>query len=233
MRTPTSTQHTTKGDAPTDAAHGLAFMSKAELVTAAVRELIIRGELAPGASLRQRDLAERFEVSATPVREALKQLEAEGLVTSLLHRGAVVVESNRGAMEDNYRIRAVLEALAATMATARMPAEAISELDRINDEIARRKDDDDAVSDLNRQLHFQIYEHTGSPVLLSLMRLLWQSFARGPQIIRPVEDSIREHRELIAALRERDGQKAGEVTKRHILGAIEYWRKVHDAETLG
>ena len=233
MKTSASTERATTRDEPREVSHGVAFMSKAELVSAAVRELIIRGELAPGASLRQRDLADRFEVSATPVREALKQLEAEGLVTSVLHRGAVVVESNRGAMEDNYRIRAVLEALAASMATPRMTPDAISKLDSINDEIARRKDDDDAVAALNRELHFEIYEHTGSPVLLSLMRLLWQSFAQGPQIIRPVEDSIREHRELIDALRARDGQKAGEVTKRHILGAIEYWRKVHDAETLG
>lgn len=232
MEPTTSTGREVSASGAASGVRRLTFMSKADLVTAALRELIIRGDLAPGDNLRQRDLAERFEVSATPVREALKQLEAEGLVTSVLHHGAVVVESNRGAMEDNYRIRAVLEALAATMATPRMTPDDIAKLESINADIVRHEDDDAAVTELNRRLHFEIYEHTGSPVLLSLMRLLWQSFAQGPQVIRPVRDSIREHDELIGALRDGDGQRAGELTKRHILGAIEYWRKAHDLETL-
>jgi DNA-binding GntR family transcriptional regulator len=200
------------------------FVGKSDLVVAAIRELIIKGELGPGARLRQRDLALRFGVSPTPVREALRQLEAEGLVRSSLHHGAVVAETDHEAIEDNYRIRAALESLAASMAAERITSSALVELGRLNRDLERPKLEESAIGELNRRLHFTIYEHAGSPVLISLMRLLWQSFPRGPQVVRPHEESIRQHRELIEALRAGDGNRAGELTRRHILGALERMR---------
>src|SRR5215469_11837826 len=68
------------------------YVSKTDLVAALIRELIITGELAAGEQLRQRDLAQRFHVSQTPVREAMRRLESEGLVVGDTHRGFTVVE---------------------------------------------------------------------------------------------------------------------------------------------
>ena len=91
---------------PGDVAAG--YVSKTDLVAALIRELIITGELAAGEQLRQRDLAHRFHVSQTPVREAMRRLESEGLVVGDTHRGFTVVVPDDGPVEENFQIRAAL-----------------------------------------------------------------------------------------------------------------------------
>jgi len=93
---------------------GAAYVSKTDMVAALIRELIITGELTTGEQLRQRDLAQRFGVSQTPVREALRRLESEGLVIGDNHRGFMVVEADEGSTEENFQIRAALESLGAS-----------------------------------------------------------------------------------------------------------------------
>ena len=90
------------------------YVSKSDMVTDALRELITDRQLSPGTRLRQRELAEQFDVSYTPVREALRRLESEGLVVTDVHRGATVARTESKEMEDNYRILTELEALAGT-----------------------------------------------------------------------------------------------------------------------
>ena len=82
------------------------YVSKTDLVAALIRELVITGELEPGEQLRQRDLAQRFHVSQTPVREAMRRLESEGLLTCDTHRGFTVVAPDVGRVEENFQIRA-------------------------------------------------------------------------------------------------------------------------------
>jgi len=77
------------------------YSSKSDIVCAMLREMIISGDLSPAEPLRQRDLAERFGVSQTPVREALRRLESEGLVVNDPHRGATVAESRQGLVHDH------------------------------------------------------------------------------------------------------------------------------------
>src|SRR5579863_1318864 len=117
--------------APGQAAPG--YVSKTDLVAALIRELIITGELAAGKQLRQRDLAQRFRVSQTPVREAMRRLESEGLVRSDTHRGFTVVEPDDGPVEENFQIRAALESLGAALAARKIDAEGISRLRELND----------------------------------------------------------------------------------------------------
>ena len=69
-------------------------------------------------------------------------------------------------------------------------------------------------------LHFRVYEMAGSPLLLALMRLLWQSFPQGPQVARPRDESVADHKQLMEALRDRDAARAQAITQQHILGAI-------------
>ncbi len=92
------------------------YVSKTDLVAALVRELVITGELGPGEQLRQRDLALRFGVSQTPVREAMRRLESEGLLVCDTHRGFTVVTPGDGRVEENFQIRAALESLGASLA---------------------------------------------------------------------------------------------------------------------
>ena len=96
------------------------YVSKTDLVAALIRELIITGELDPGEQLRQRDLAQRFGVSQTPVREAMRRLESEGLVIGDTHRGFTVVAPAVGRIEENFQIRAALESLGASLAARKI-----------------------------------------------------------------------------------------------------------------
>ncbi|MGH3628457.1 MAG: GntR family transcriptional regulator, partial [Sciscionella sp.] len=151
------------------------YTSKTELVTSMLRELIVTGELEGGTPLRQRDLAARLNVSPTPVREALRRLESEGLVHTDLHRGSTVADSALDATEENYLIRAALESLAAELASRRITGAQLVDIEAVNAEIMALDDHDPAYGSLNRNFHFAIYQAAGSPVLVSIMRMLWQA----------------------------------------------------------
>ena len=96
------------------------YVSKTDMVAALIRELLMTGELGPGEQLRQRDLAQRFGVSQTPVREAMRRLESEGLLSCDTHRGFTVVVADLGRVEENFRIRAALESLGASLAARKV-----------------------------------------------------------------------------------------------------------------
>jgi DNA-binding GntR family transcriptional regulator len=196
------------------------YTSKTDMVAAMLREMIVAGQLAPGAPLRQRDLAAQFEVSATPIREALRRLEAEGLVVGDAHRGATVAKPDQGALADNYRIRAALEPLAAQMATERIDAEALADLTEINQTIRALPEGDLAYREHNTRFHFAIYQASGSPVLVSLIRMLWQSLPQRPAPTRSQAESVRQHAEIIEAIRRRDGARAAALTAQHIASAL-------------
>ena len=195
------------------------YSSKSDIVCAMLRELIISGELPGSMPLRQRDLAARFGVSQTPVREALRRLESEGLVLNDPHRGATVAGSRNGIVEDNSQIRAALEPLGARLAARAITQEQLAVLRHLNDQITSLEEGDERYGVLNREFHFTIYESAASPTLLSMMRLLWQAMPDGPKVTRSHRESARQHAELIDALSAGDTERAAEITKRHILGA--------------
>lgn len=196
-----------------------AYVSKTDLVVALIRELIITGELAAGEQLRQRDLAQRFGVSQTPVREAMRRLESEGLLLCDTHRGFTVMSPEDGPVEENFQIRAALESLAASLAAAKIDAAGIARLEDLNARMRALGEDDPAYADLNREFHFSVYEYSRSPLLLSLMRLLWASLHGGPKVSRTHAESARQHDEILAALRAGDADAAARHTRQHIMGA--------------
>jgi DNA-binding GntR family transcriptional regulator len=198
------------------------YVSKSDMVTAVLRDLITDGRLSPGMPLRQRDLAEQFEVSYTPVREALRRLESEGLVDSDVHRGATVARTESEELEENYRILAALEALAGSLAVAKITDDDIADIEALYHEVAACLPDDGRLAELNRQFHFRIYECARSPMLLLLMRLLWRSFPHGPQAGRPHQESVRQHDALVGALRRRNEEQVAAIIRDHVLGSITY-----------
>ena len=201
----------------TQAPAGPGYVSKTDLVAALIRELIITGELVAGEQLRQRDLAERFGVSQTPVREAMRRLESEGLVVSDTHRGFTVAVPEDGPVEENFQIRAALESLGASLAARRIDAEGIARLQALNDRM--RAGDDASYADLNRKFHFTVYEYAGSPLLLPLMRLLWASLQGGPPVPRTHAESARQHDAILGALKAGDAAGASARTYEHIMSA--------------
>jgi len=195
------------------------YVSKTDMVAALIRQLIITGELPAGEQLRQRDLAQRFGVSQTPVREALRMLASEGLVVGDTHRGFSVVEPEDGPVEENFQIRAALESLGASLAARKIDAGGIDALRALNDQMRALGDDDPRYANLNRAFHFTVYEHAGSPLLLSLMRLLWASLHGGPVVSRTHAESARQHDGIIDALSAADAAAASARTYQHIMSA--------------
>lgn len=193
------------------------YLSKSDVVAQGIRELIHSGELAPGDVLRQRDLARRFEVSPTPVREALRELEAEGFITSELHRGAVVVRPEDARLFENFLIRANLESLAAGLAAQKVTPKDLEEITVIFEELKRLDGHDRRRATLNRRFHFRIYEAARSPTLLSLLNLLWRALDGGPHVARPHEVSDQQHYALLQALRRGDSNAAAEFIRLHIM----------------
>jgi DNA-binding GntR family transcriptional regulator len=198
---------------------GPGYVSKTDMVAALIREQIITGELAAGEQLRQRDLAQRFQVSQTPVREAMRRLESEGLVIGDTHRGFTVVESDDGPVEENFQIRAALESLGASLAARKIDAAGLARLEELNDQMRAMGEDDPRYAALNREFHFSVYEYARSPLLLSLMRLLWASLHGGPKVARTHAESARQHDVIVAALRAADPAAAAASTYQHIMGS--------------
>ena len=195
------------------------YVSKTDLVAALIRELVITGELAAGEQLRQRDLAQRFGVSQTPVREAMRRLESEGLVVCDTHRGFTVAAPELGPVEENFQIRAALESLGASLAARKVDAAGLARLRDLNDQIRALPEHDPSYAELNREFHFTVYEYARSPLLLSLMRLLWASLHGGPRVTRTHAESARQHDQILAALADGDAAGASARTYQHIMGA--------------
>jgi DNA-binding GntR family transcriptional regulator len=207
------------------------YLSKSDVVAQGIRELIQSGELAPGSVLRQRDLAKRFGVSPTPVREALRKLESEGFITSELHRGAVVVRSENSRLFENFLIRANLESLAAGLAAQKVTPDDLDDLMKIFEELKQLDQDDKRRAALNRRFHFRIYEAARSPTLLALLNFLWGALDGGPRVFRSQEASDQHHFAMLQALRRGDGNAAAEFTRLHVMeGANNIAAEASDAE---
>lgn len=196
------------------------YLSKADMVTAQLRELIIGGELRPGSPLRQRDLAAMFEVSQTPVREALRRLESEGLARNDPHKGSVVAEARAGLWNENYAIRAALESLAGELACEGVAEAELDELSALNARMRSFEEVDDDYRELNKRFHLVLCESARSPMLLSFIRLLWRALGDGPHVLRSAAESTAQHEEMIDALRAHNAATMAAVIRRHILGAV-------------
>lgn len=195
------------------------YRTKTDLVATAIKEMIHSGELEPGATLRQRAIADRLGVSPTPVREALRRLEAEGYVLYQTHSSAIVVRSEDAAIYENALIRAVLEGLGTELATARATEDDVKELEELNEAFGAATDRDAAMA-LNRAFHFRIYDIAASPVLRAQLNLLWRMLDGGPRVDRPQEVSYVQHSEIIKAIREGDASGAGKLVRHHILELV-------------
>jgi len=196
------------------------YKSKKDLVVAVIREAILSGELEPGARLLQDDLAERLQVSSTPVREALRQLESEGILQSTPNRGVRVAEVDFQAVREIYLIRADLEALATRMAVPRLTPDDLRQLRALEAQIEAliRRNELKELRRLNYELHILIYQAAGLPELLKIIRSLWTKFPWDTLHVLPNRAfmSAGEHTRLIEALAAGDADRAAQLMREHI-----------------
>lgn len=197
----------------------VAYRSKTDLVADAIREMVRNRELEPGAELRQREIAEQFGVSPTPVREALRRLEAEGYVATEPHRAALVVWPETGEIYDTAVIRGILEGLGAELAAKNVTPSDIAELDMLNERLTSTVDATERLA-IDRDFHTRICEITRSPVLLTQLNLLWRNLENAPSVKVSTDEWPAEHEEIIRALSEGDCSEARAATNAHILSGF-------------
>lgn len=183
---------------------------------------IRRGELLPGARLRETELAERLNVSRTPVREAIRLMEADGLVVHVPRQGATIRELDYTEVMELYEMRAVLEGTAARLAARAASDIELDELTALNDELAATPDSK-AAYELNRQFHMTLLDAAKNRYLTKSVNALQKTLLiLGPStLLEPTraDEAVAEHRDLLVALKDRDGVRSEALMRAHIEAA--------------
>nr|WP_138467078.1 GntR family transcriptional regulator [Poseidonocella sp. HB161398] len=188
-------------------------------------EDIRSGALAPGTRLREVELASRLGLSRTPVREALRLLEAEGLVAHLPRQGAVVRQLDYAEVAELYEMRSVLEGTAARLAARIASDVELEELEvlQLAVEAALARADERGSSEANRQFHAALHDAARNRFLIGAIRGMEKTMLiLGPTTLADPErraGAAEEHRAILAALRARDGSAAEAAMQRHIRNA--------------
>jgi DNA-binding GntR family transcriptional regulator len=205
----------------------VAAPTKKSLVHATLRHRILTGDLAPGARLVIDDLARDFAVSIIPVREALQQLQAEGLVVIRPHTGVAVAPVEAAQAEEFAALMETLEVAAVRLACVRADDAALAALDALCDDLdrARAAGDTAAWAERNTAFHLAIVDAAGMGLGRDLaVRVLtgWERLRRwafpGHREVPPAQ-ADREHRALAAAIRARDAAAAERITATHARAA--------------
>jgi DNA-binding GntR family transcriptional regulator len=207
-----------------------------------LRDEIIRGDLVPGQYLRLEEIAARFDVSTTPVREALRDLEADGLVTIFPHRGAIVTQLTADELRDIYDIRVVLEEMATRLAVPLMTEDILAELTSLVDEMERHFDDVVKVVELNHQFHLTLYDASDRTHLCELNRMLryrTQHYLRvfiGETELGHLPRTQGEHRAILEACKRGDAEQAATMVRDHVAevgdSIVEYVRRRNESDVL-
>jgi DNA-binding GntR family transcriptional regulator len=196
------------------------YRTKEEQVADFLREGIISGTFPRGSRLKQAEIAERLQLSITPVREALKLLEAEGYVTGNSYRGACVVPFDASASEEVLELRLLLESRLTRATAEKVTAQDITELRALADEFehAFKIGDRAAARGVNYRFHRSMYSIAAMPQTLHFVQILW---ARYPfDLINAVEgrgqEAAKEHDEILNALLQGDASAAMLAMRKHI-----------------
>src|SRR5919197_2325713 len=203
-----------------------------ELVLASVRKAILSGVLEPGARLRQEELADAFGTSRIPVREALRALEYEGLVTSEPHRGFTVTALDADDIEEVYDLRILLESEAVRRPLPLLTDEDLEELEALFTAMQEATDPDRQLAARER-FYLRLYSVTGRPRLVGLIMRLRQEVAR---VLRwaTIQHSSSIHAHFFEAVRVGDADRAVS----HLAGhyrrvAVLIRRHIKEAEARG
>lgn len=137
-----------------------------------LRDAIIQGEYVPGQRLRLEEIATRFDISTTPVREALRDLQTEGLVSIFPHRGAVVTQLSAEDLLDIYEVRATLEKMATRLAVPIMGEATLAQLELYIEQMDNHLGELATLVKLNHQFHYTLYCASGRRHLCELTSLL-------------------------------------------------------------
>jgi len=214
--------------------------TKADDIALVIEEAIVSGELAPGTVLRQEQLSEQFNVSRTPVREALRRLAALGLVSFVPNRGVRVRTISRDELQEAFMVRAELEGLATQVAATKITPEELEELDeaeqrfsRISQDLRAREPGDERRTIMgdwvraNHAFHDVIYRAAALPLVEQLAKSARRTFS-GPAVWAPGDHSIdglyvknaEQHRAIKQALMAGSAAGARELAREHVMSSF-------------
>ena len=203
------------------------YLPLRDVVFNTLRQAILKGELAPGERLMEIQLAEKLGVSRTPIREAIRKLELEGLVLMIPRKGAEVAKISEKSLRDVLEVRRSLEELAIELACQRMSEDDMAELERVQGNFKSAIDRGEAMSiaQSDEQYHDVIYQGTRNDKLVQMLGNLREQMYRYrveylkrdgvfPQLIA-------EHEAIIRHIENNEKEKATEVMCRHIDNQVE------------
>jgi DNA-binding GntR family transcriptional regulator len=190
-----------------------------------LRKDILAERLPPGEKLTEQRLCDRYKVSRTPVREALKQLSAEGLLETIPNRGAFVSGLSRGDMDDIFTLRKIYELQAVRWAIERITEEGLAELDEIREfmEFYTEKRDTKKLTEINTRFHRRIYAASGCRMLRHILSS-YQIYIRYSRQTLPYSEAdlpaiLAEHKRVFDAFRAADVAAGVSAMRAHIDGS--------------
>lgn len=191
-----------------------------EKILETIRDAILKGSLKPGERVSEPDLADRFGISRTPIREAFRQLESEGYLQVVPRKGAVVASLSERDIEEFYAIKILLEGFAARMAAENISEKDIERLESINERLRQIAKEGDVKNffRVHNEFHEIFIRAAGNEKLYEMINQLVMRFKRLrlASLAQPgrMEISVEEHRNMIEAFRRRDGDSAEGLVKR-------------------
>jgi DNA-binding GntR family transcriptional regulator len=196
-----------------------------EEVAELLRQRIFRRELEPGSWIDELKIAEELGISRTPLREALKVLAAEGLVTMKVRRGAYVTEVSDKDLADVYHLLSLLEADAAGVVAERATAAQLEELKSLHDDLEAAVNDRDRFFAINEQFHMRLLEMADNrwrqQMVADLRKVM--KLNRHNSLLKTgrIDESLKEHRAIMAALLAHQGDQATRRMQEHFLNGLE------------
>lgn len=216
------------------------YLPLRDVVFYTLRQAILKGELEPGERLMEMQLAEQLGVSRTPIREAIRKLELEGLVLMIPRRGAIVAKITEKDLKDVLEVRASLERLSTKLACERMEEETIEELREAQEafKAALRGDDITLQAQKDVEFHDVIYKSTNNLRLIQMLNNLREQMYR--YRLEYLKDGtshqklVEEHEAIIEVLSRRDTEETTNIMVGHVYNQEQaVMRKIHEAESTG
>lgn len=192
-----------------------------------IGDLIEHGELAPGDRISEKQLCDRFGVSRTPLREALKVLASEGLIELLPNRGARVVRLTMKMVKDTYDLMAALEGLSGELACQRITPREVDAIRHLHDSMLIHYQERNLMAyfQVNQQIHESILAAADNDILQEMYSNLSQRVKRVRYSNKMTEhfwsQAVQDHENMMTALEQRDGKQLGQILRDHLCNKLE------------
>ncbi len=194
--------------------------SRGELAYQQLFDAIQKGTLKPGTRIRETDIAEEFGISRTPVRDAIRRLENDGLIVHLPHQGAVIKKLDHREIMEMYEMRQVLEGTAAYHAAQHASPLEIDELEELNNLMLKNKEDESGAAETNRLFHHTLYRAANNRYLIDAINNLSNAMALldGTTLhsVERVQSAYEEHQIIIKEIKAGNTNAADDAVRQHI-----------------